>query len=88
MGVPGYFDAGDGQGVWNSSMAAAEHTRRRNAQATAAAAGLAATNARIAAIRADSSKTPAQKISALKQLVDSGYSREEYNVLRAAQETG
>jgi hypothetical protein len=45
-------------------------------------------NAKIAAIRADGTKTAQQKLIALRALSASGYSREEFDVLHEAQATG
>jgi|SRR5215207_2805047 len=78
----------DPTGTWVPAERNAEATRVSTARAAAAATALAATNAKIAAIRGDGSKTAQQKLYALRQLTASGHSDEEFTVLRAAQETG
>lgn len=79
---------GKSRGVWTPAERARESLRRSAAQAEAATAALAQTEQRIAEIRADASKTDQEKLQALRRLTASGYSDEEFAVLRAAQENG
>jgi hypothetical protein len=89
----GFEPSWDGQkgrgpdgGVWTPSERAAEAVRREAAQREAAAAALAETEAKIAAIRADATLSDQEKLRALRMLTASGYSDEEFRVLWAAQE--
>lgn len=85
----GFKDAGDKRhGVWTSNEEASESARRMAAQEEAATAALAETQVKIDAIRADATLTDQGKLHALRMLTASGYSNEEFRVLRAAQERG
>jgi hypothetical protein len=83
------LDAQDGQGgVWTASEKAAEAKRREEAQAAKAAQALAEMVAKIDTIRANTQLTDLEKLRALRRLTASGYSDDEFQLLREAQESG